>query len=155
LPLAVGRRRSGLTSVVAAPTKWDLPFIRRFMLAFGLLSSVFDYLSFGLLLWVFKAQQSEFQTGWFVESVLSASIIVLVVRTPKSFYRSRPGTWLIITTAAVAVMVMVLPLTPAAAWFGFTALPWQMYLSIIGIVTLYIFSAEALKRWFYRKVAKR
>lgn len=133
------------------PANWDLTFIRRFMLTFGLLSSIFDYLSFGVLLWVFKANEALFQTGWFVESVLSASIIVLIVRTRHVFYRSRPGKWLLLATALIAGVVLLLPLSPLAKVFGFTAMPLSLYGAIIGVVSGYVLSAEAVKHWFYRK----
>ena len=140
---------------VAAPTSWDLGFIRRFMLAFGLLSSVFDYLSFGLLLFVFHADERLFQTGWFVESVLSAATIVLVVRTRRPFYRARPGRWLALATALVALSVLLLPLTPLARAFGFVPLPLALYGAVLGIVGTYIIAAELLKQWFYRRYAGR
>lgn len=140
---------------VSQPTQWDLGFIRRFMLTFGLLSSVFDYMSFGLLVVVFKTSESLFQTGWFVESVLSASTIVLVVRTRRAFYRARPGTWLAITTAAIALTVLLLPMTPLARVFGFSPMPPLLYGAVLGIVMVYVLSAEGLKRWFYRTQATK
>lgn len=136
--------------VVEKPTQWDLRFIRRFMLAFGWLSSVFDYVSFGVLLWVFHTHESLFQTGWFVESVLSASSIVLVVRTRRAFYRARPGKWLVLTTAMVVLLVLALPISPVAHVFGFSPLPMALYGAVLGIVCCYIVSAELLKHWFYR-----
>jgi Mg2+-importing ATPase len=139
---------------VAQPTRWDLRFIRHFMLAFGLLSSLFDYASFGLLLLVFRAGEHLFQTGWFVESVLSASAVVLVVRTRRPFFRSRPGRWLAVATAGVALVVLALPFSPLARVFGFTPLPWQLLGAILLIVATYVLSAEALKRWFYRRYAE-
>ncbi len=83
------------------PRRWDIGFIRRFMLIFGLLSSVFDYLTFAALLFVFRATTVQFRTGWFVESVVSASLIVLVVRTRRPFFRSRPGKPLVAATLAI------------------------------------------------------
>lgn len=136
------------------PADWNLPFIWRFMLTFGLLSSVFDYLSFGVLLWVFRANEPLFQTGWFVESVLSASIIVLVVRTRQVFYKSQPSKWLLLGTALVVVGVLLLPISPLARVFGFTAMPLSLYGAIIGVVTVYVLSAEGLKHWFYRAYGK-
>ncbi len=141
-------------AAIEKPANWDLTFIRRFMLTFGLLSSVFDYLSFGVLLWVFKANEPLFQTGWFVESVLSASIIVLVVRTRQVAYKSRPSTWLMGATALIAAVVLLLPISPLARVFGFTTIPLSLYGAIIGIVTVYVLSAEALKHWFYRRYRK-
>ena len=139
-------------AAIEHPAKWNLPFIRRFMLAFGLLSSVFDYLSFGLLLWVFHAHEGLFQTGWFVESVLSASLVVLVVRTRRVFYRSQPGAWLLRATVLVALLVLALPVIgPVARVFGFVPLPLALYGAILGVVGGYVLAAEGLKQWFYRK----
>lgn len=137
-------------SALENPAKWDMKFIRRFMMTFGLLSSVFDYLSFGVLLWVFKASETLFQTSWFVESVLSASAIVLVVRTRKVFYHSRPGSWLLLATALIMGAVVLFPISPLAGVFGFVKMPLPLYGAIIGIVGCYVLSAEALKHWFYR-----
>ncbi len=140
---------------VAKPARWDLPFIRRFMLTFGLLSSLFDFVTFGLLLTIFKANESTFQTGWFVESVLSAVVIVLVVRTRRPFYQSKPGNWLAIVTGLVGLLVLVLPLSPLARLFNFSPLPLPLYGAMLGIVVAYVLAAEALKRWFYRHFASR
>ncbi len=124
------------------------------LMTFGLLSSVFDYLSFGVLLWVFKANEALFQTGWFVESVLSASTIVLVVRTRQVFYRSRPGKWLMLATALIAGVILLLPISPVARVFEFTPMPLSLYGVILGVVGCYVLSAEALKHWFYRTYKK-
>ena len=136
---------------IRSPQKWDLNFIRRFMLIFGFLSSVFDYLTFGVLLWVMHAREDIFQTGWFVESVISAILIVLVVRTRSSFLKSLPGKYLLAATVAVLIFVLILPLTPIANWFGFVRLPAVFYLYMLGIIAAYLFAAETAKRWFYKK----
>ena len=114
------------------------------MLAFGLLSSVFDYLSCGLLPWVFHAHEGLFQTGWFVESVLSASLVVLVVRTRRVFYRSRPGAWLLRATVLVALALPVIG--SVARVFGFVPLPLALYGAILGVVGGYVLAAEGLKQ---------
>src|SRR6185369_5216256 len=84
--------------VISKPHKWDIKFIQRFMIVFGLISSLFDYLTFVVLLLVFHATQDQFRTGWFLESVCSASLIVLVIRSRKPFFRSRPSKYLFATT---------------------------------------------------------
>ncbi|MDR7438066.1 MAG: magnesium-translocating P-type ATPase [Armatimonadota bacterium] len=135
---------------IERPRRWDTGFIRRFMLTFGLVSSLFDYLTFGVLLWVLRAGAAEFRTGWFVESVVSAALIVLVVRTRGSFLRSRPGRALAGLTVAVAAATPVIPSTPLGAAFGFVPLP-PVFLALMGLIVLgYIGSAELAKRWFYR-----
>ncbi|MFI5136456.1 MAG: magnesium-translocating P-type ATPase [Sphingobacteriales bacterium] len=138
---------------IQSPQHWDLKFIRRFMIIFGLLSSVFDYLTFGVLVFVFHAKEKAFQTGWFIESVISATLIVLVVRTRLPFFKSLPGKYLSIATAFILVFVLVLPLTPMSLWFGFVQLPVSFYGWILMIVICYILSAELAKHWFYKKIS--
>jgi Mg2+-importing ATPase len=139
---------------IGKPHRWDIKFIQRFMLIFGLLSSVFDYLTFGVLLYFMKAGEKVFQTGWFVESVVSASLIVLVVRTRLPFLKSLPGKWLAIATGLVVAVVVALPFTPLAAVLGFAAMPLSFYGWMLLIVGAYIGSAEMAKQWFYRKLQK-
>jgi P-type Mg2+ transporter len=134
------------------PQRWDLPFIQHFMLAFGLLSSVFDYLTFVVLLFVMNANEKTFQSGWFVESVISATLIVLVVRTRLPFMRSLPGKYLSMATILVLLTVLFLPLTPIAGIFGFVPLPISFYGWMLLIVGAYLGSAEILKGWFYRRL---
>ncbi|WP_295676821.1 magnesium-translocating P-type ATPase [uncultured Mucilaginibacter sp.] len=140
---------------IQTPQRWDLGFIKRFMIIFGLLSSVFDYLTFGVLLLFMHAKEKEFQTGWFVESVISAILIVLVVRTRLSFLKSLPGKYLSIATVLVFVFVIAIPFTSMAAWFGFTQLPLKYYGLMVLIVTAYLLSAEFAKRLFYRRMLSK
>ncbi len=137
---------------VSKPHRWDIKFIQRFMIVFGLLSSVYDYLTFGVLLFFMKANEKVFQTGWFVESVISATLIVLVVRTRLPFFKSLPGKYLSIATSLIILFVLILPFTPLAALFGFVSLPLAFYGWMLLIVTAYIISAELAKRWFYRRL---
>ena len=138
--------------MILRPRRWDIAFIRRFMLTFGLLSSVFDYLTFGALIWMLKATPEQFRTGWFLESVISASLIVLVVRSRRPFFKSPPSPALLATTLAVVVMTLLVPLTPLAGLFGFHPLPVSFLLMMGLIVLLYIGSAEWVKRAFYAKM---
>lgn len=134
------------------PRRWDIKAIRKFMVTFGLLSSLFDYMTFGLLLLVLHATESQFRTGWFVESVISASLIVLVIRSRKSFYKSKPGKYLLVATLAVVVLILLLPVSPLGRLFEFGKLPFHYYLLLLSIVVLYVISAEITKRIFYKKV---
>jgi Mg2+-importing ATPase len=134
------------------PRRWDIKAIRKFMVTFGLVSSVFDYLTFGLLLLVMHANEGQFRTGWFVESVISASLIVLVIRSRKPFFRSRPGKYLLIATLSIAVITLFLPVTPLGNIFGFSPLPFKTYLLLLLIVAFYILAAEITKKIFYKKV---
>jgi Mg2+-importing ATPase len=141
--------------LVRKPRHWDIKLIRKFMLTFGLLSTLFDFLTFGFLIFVLNATTTQFRTAWFMESVISASLIVLVIRTRKTFLRSRPSKFLLISTAAVIVATLILPLIAGfSEFFGFTALDSSFYLSIALIVTLYIIGAELVKAFFYRKAMR-
>ncbi|MBZ5637735.1 MAG: magnesium-translocating P-type ATPase [Acidobacteriia bacterium] len=136
--------------MLARPRRWDIGFIRSFMLTFGVLSSVFDYLTFGALLYFLRAGTDQFRTGWFVESVLSASLIVLVVRSRRPFFRSRPGRRLLLATLGVAAVTLVLPFLPFAPALGLTRLPASFLALLALIVAMYIVSGELAKRFFYR-----
>jgi Mg2+-importing ATPase len=137
--------------MVDYPRRWNIKAIRKFMMTFGLLSSVFDYLTFGALLRVFHATQDQFRTGWFLESVCSASLIVLVIRSQKPFFRSRPSKYLSIATLSTVVLTLILPFPPIGLIFGFSPLPTSFLLLVGIIVTAYIVSAEIAKTVFYRK----
>jgi P-type Mg2+ transporter len=137
--------------LVAEPRRWDMRFIGRFMLEFGALSSAFDLITFGVLLFAFHATVPEFRTGWFVLSLLTELVIALVVRTRRPFYRSRPGRVLWISTGALIVLALALPFLPYVDLLGFEPLPLALLLALAGITGAYVVGAEALKRWFYRR----
>jgi Mg2+-importing ATPase len=137
---------------VKRPRRWDIRFIRNFMLVFGSVSSLFDYLTFGVLLLLLQADRDQFRTGWFAESVISAALIVLIVRTRQPFFRSRPGRQLLIATLVVVGAVLVLPLTPLGALFSFRLLPVAFIGLLAGIVALYIGAAEIAKAIFYKRM---
>jgi len=139
------------TPMIKEPRRIDLKFIRRFMIVFGIISSLFDYATFGVLLYWAKAGQTEFRTAWFIESVVSAALIVLVVRTSCPFYRNKPGKYLLFSTLAIVVITLTLPSTPLSPLLGFARLPLRLY-GIIGIIVIaYMTTAETAKRLFYRK----
>ncbi|MCI0455000.1 MAG: magnesium-translocating P-type ATPase, partial [Candidatus Dadabacteria bacterium] len=138
--------------MVEQPRRWDIKFIRNFMLTFGAVSSLFDYLTFGVLILILHATTDQFRTGWFMESVISASMIVLVIRTRKPFLKSKPGRYLLIATFLIVVVTLILPFTPLAESFGFRPLSFSFYLVLAVILALYIILAEITKRVFYRRV---
>jgi P-type Mg2+ transporter len=138
--------------MVNYPRHWDIKVIRKFMITFGLVSSVFDYLTFGLLLLILHTNQGQFRTGWFMESVISAAIIVLVIRSRKPFYKSLPGKYLLIATFSVVLVTIFLPFSPIGVLFGFSPLGLTTYLLLFLIVAIYIFAAEITKRIFYKRV---
>jgi len=139
--------------LVEKPRRWNISFIRNFMMTFGLLSSVFDYLTFGVLFFILHASPEEFRAGWFLESVISASLVVLVVRTRMPFFKSVPGKKLLTATLLVISVTLVLPfISVGRKLFGFTALPISFLVLMGVIVALYIISAELVKKVFYKKV---
>jgi P-type Mg2+ transporter len=138
--------------MVDHPRRWDIKAIRKFMITFGLVSSVFDYLTFGLLLLVIHTNESQFRTGWFLESVISASFIVLVIRSRKAFFRSKPGKYLLLATLSIVGITFILPFTPFGNVFGFSPLSLTTCLLLMLIIVIYIFTAEFTKRIFYKKV---
>ena len=137
--------------LIEHPRRMDIGFIRRFMLIFGPLSSLFDYATFAALLWLMKASQQSFQTGWFIESVLSAGVVAFAVRTRLPFTRSKPSRAMLIMTAIVILITLWLPYSPLAGLLGFTSLSLPFLIVIFGIVVLYFISAELTKYWFYRE----
>jgi Mg2+-importing ATPase len=136
--------------LVDRPRRWDMRFIGRFMVEFGLLSSAFDLLTFGVLLWGFQAGVEEFRAAWFVESLLTELLIALVVRTRRPCLRSRPGTTLLVSTLLLALLAPAIPYLPFARELGFAPLPAALTAAVLGITAAYVLAAELLKRWFYR-----
>jgi Mg2+-importing ATPase len=138
--------------IVESPRQWDIKFIRKFMIVFGLLSTIFDYATFGTLFFVLHSVIDQFRTAWFMESVISASMIVLVIRTRKPLFKSKPSKHLLIATLSIVGITAILPFTPVAQIFGFIGLS-PLYLLAVGvIVLLYIIAAEIVKEIFYKRV---
>jgi Mg2+-importing ATPase len=138
--------------LVNKPRRMDIKFIRNFMIVFGLLSSIFDYLTFGALLLLLHAQPEQFRTGWFLESVISASLVVLVVRTRQSILNSKPGKYLLMATLATVGVTIIIPWTPLGTLLGFQPLPLSLVLVLGAIVLFYVTAAENVKRVFYQQV---
>ena len=139
--------------MIEQPHKWNIHFIRNFMIIFGLVSSVFDYATFGLLLFVVHATEQQFQTGWFIESLLTELVIALVVRTRRPFFRSKPGKLLWTMTLAVSLVTLSVPYLPFGHFLGFTPLPIWLMAALVALTGLYIGAAEIAKKFFYAKFA--
>jgi Mg2+-importing ATPase len=135
--------------LVERPRRWDMRFIRNFMVVFGLISSAFDFLTFGALLFLVRATPELFRTGWFVESLLTELAIALVVRTRLPVSRSAPGRLLWRSTLAVALLTLALPYLPTDSLFSFVPLPAEVMALLLGITALYVATAELAKRRFY------
>jgi Mg2+-importing ATPase len=136
---------------VERPRRWDIKFIRDFMIAFGIISSVFDFLTFGALLFLLKASQDQFRTGWFLVSVMTELLIVPVIRTWRPFYKSRIGKPLLISTVIVLIATLLLPYLPLNRLLGFTPLPLSYLLTFGVITTLYLVASEITKKFIYRR----
>lgn len=137
--------------MIARPRHWDIRFVRNFMLALGPISSAFDFMTFALLIWVFEANQALFHTGWFIESLATQALVIFVIRTRGKPWKSHPHPLLAASSLSVVCMAIVLPYTPIGEWFGFVPVPLGLLISLGTITSVYLFSAEQAKRWFYSK----
>lgn len=138
--------------LVQKPRTWDVKFIRDFMITFGIISSLFDFLTFAVLLYVLRATTEQFRTGWFVESVMTEVLIIVVMRTWKPFYKSLPGRTLTIAMLVVVLITLALPYTPLSGPLGLVPLKIS-WLLMLGLITVaYAVATELPKRFFYRRV---
>jgi P-type Mg2+ transporter len=133
------------------PRRWQIAFIRRFMMIIGPISSIYDFLTFGLLLWVFKADARLFHTGWFVESLLTQTLVVFVIRTAKAPFRSRPSRPLLFTILGAGLAGAVIPYTGLGRVIGFDPMPPALLGAIAGLTVTYLALVQLVKSWFYRK----
>ena len=132
------------------PVRWNIEFIERVMLVLGPVSSLFDFLTFFALLWLFGASEPMFQTGWFIESLATQSLVIFVIRTRKAPWRSLPHPILTILTLGVVLIGLLIPLTPLGALFGFVEPPPAFYLFLVSAVAAYLLLVEGVKRLLYR-----
>jgi P-type Mg2+ transporter len=135
---------------IERPRRWSIRSLRGFMAVFGSISSLFDFLTFGVLLWIYRAGPELFRTGWFVESLMTELLITLVVRTYRPFYRSKPGRLLWISTLVMAVVTLLIPYLPGVTIFDFEPLPPALLAILLGITALYVAASELAKRLIYR-----
>jgi Mg2+-importing ATPase len=140
---------------VKQPKKWSIADIKKFMLVFGPVSSLFDFITFGILLWYFKANAPLFQSGWFLESLVTQTAIVLSIRTQLvPFYRSHMSTVFAAGIFGIITVALIIPFTPVGPLFSFVVPPLTYYYLLAGIVVSYIVIVELLKLWFYSLTAK-
>jgi P-type Mg2+ transporter len=132
--------------LVEQPRRWDIGAIGRYMIQFGLLSSVFDVLTFVMLLVVFHSAAAQFRTAWFVESLLTELVVALVIRTRRPLFRSRPGSLLLWMTVIIATAAITIPYLPVAAPLGFVPLSPVMLGAIVAITAAYVSAVEIAKR---------
>jgi Mg2+-importing ATPase len=137
------------------PQGWDMAFIRNFMWTIGPVSSLFDFLTFYILLTVLEANEALFQTGWFIESLATQTLVIFVIRTRGNPLLNRPSPVLVATSCTVVALAAWLPYSPLAAYFGFVAPPLKFFLILVGMVVVYLALVEAVKRGFYKFYASR
>ncbi|PYC87330.1 magnesium-translocating P-type ATPase [Streptomyces tateyamensis] len=136
------------------PSHWDIAFIRRFMICFGPLSSVFDFVTFGVMLWVFHAGPALFRSGWFVESLATQTLVIFAIRTRRiPFFRSHPSLPLTLAALGVVAVGSLLPATPLAATLGFQPLPGAFFAALVAMIIAYLVLIEIGKRLFYGAAA--
>lgn len=135
--------------ILEKPNRWNMAFIRRFMIGFGLLSSFFDLTTFVALFFLLNASIEQFRSGWFLESVLSATLISLLIRTQRVFYQSKPSRYMILSSLSIVAFTLILPYLPIASLFGLEQLNLSFYITISIIVIGYLISIEFAKRRFY------
>jgi len=138
---------------IQLPQQWRITFIRNFMIVFGLVSTAFDFLTFGVLLLILHASVEEFRTAWFLESLLTEVLIIFVIRTRKWFYQSRPSPILIANAVIVTLLSFSLAYLPIQPVTGFISLSVSLLGTIVGISILYVLATEGIKSWFYRQIA--
>ncbi len=132
------------------PSHWDIAFIRRFMVRFGPISSVFDFATFAVMLWVFHATAAEFRSGWFVESLATQTLIVFVIRTRRvPFFRSRPSMPLLVSVITVVVGAII-PQRPINTTLGFAPLPPAFFAVLVAFVVSYLACVEVAKHFFFK-----
>jgi Mg2+-importing ATPase len=132
------------------PLKWDIKLIERFMLVFGPVSSIFDFLTFYAMLALFHAGEALFQTGWFIESMVTQTIVVFCIRTRRLCFRSKPGKFLTIMNIGAIALAIGLPFVPWGKWFGFIAPPPLFFLFLVVATLAYVGLVEVSKVLFYR-----
>ncbi len=142
-------------AALVRPVRWDLTLIQRFMLVLGPVSSVFDFLTFAILIALFGSNEALFQTGWFVESLATQVLVIFVIRTRGSPLAVRAHPALAVLAIAAVAIGWIIPLTPLGHAFGFAAPPAAFYLLVVALVGVYLVLVEAVKRLFFRRIAGR
>ena len=135
------------------PRHWDMNFIRNFMLVVGPVSSIFDFITFYIMLHLFHAGEKLFHTGWFVESMATQVLVIFIIRTRRNPFKSHPNIWLTLSSLSVVFLAVVLPFTPLGGYFGFVPPSLSFYTIVAGLVFFYLIAVEVIKHWFFRRFA--
>ncbi|MDD5477023.1 MAG: magnesium-translocating P-type ATPase [Candidatus Omnitrophica bacterium] len=137
---------------VIKPRPWNIKYIRNFMVIIGPISSIYDFLTYGVMLFIFHAQAELFHTGWFIESLCTQTLVIHIIRTGKiPFIESRPSRFLMFMSVIIVSIGMAIPFTPLAKPFGFVKPPPMYFLALFIMVVTYLFFVQAVKKWFIRK----
>lgn len=132
------------------PSHWNMKLIRNFMITFGIHSSLFDFLTFYALYYYFDLRDSAFQTGWFLESVMTELVIIFIIRTKKPFMKSKPGKWLLTTSAFAFLFTVLLPVSPFADLLGLSIAHVQQAIALAIIMIAYVLTADVVKTFFFK-----
>lgn len=135
---------------VAKPRTWNIDFIRNFMLVLGPVSSLFDFLTFYVLLVVLQADEALFRTGWFIESLATQVLVIFVIRTPQNPFHISPDRLLVVASLSIVSLAVFLPILPIGEFFGFVVPPLKYFVILVLMVIAYLTLVEFVKRWFYR-----
>ena len=134
------------------PKKMEINSIKKYMWTFGPISSIYDFMTYFVMIVIFKAGESLFQTGWFIESMMTQLLVVFLIRTKRSpFYKSKPGKWLFLSIISVGLIVLITPFTPLGTILGFKSPPLTYFLVLIAMVVTYLTIVEFVKKWFFKK----
>ena len=136
-------------SYMARPRKWDTGTIQRFMFGLGPISSVYDFLTFGVMLWLFHAGPELFRTGWFIESLATQTLVIFVIRTAGNPFKSRPSTALLVTVFGGVLAGILVVVSPLGAVLGFAPLPLAFFGVLVLMVVTYLVIIQLVKRRFY------
>lgn len=131
---------------------WNIEYIKKFILCIGPISSIFDFITFGVLLWVFRAPQQLFNTGWFLESLCTQTLVIHIIRTGKiPFIESKPSQFLMFTSIYIVTLGLIIPFTPLGRYFRFVMPPFLFFVALLMIIVAYLFLVQFVKRWFIAK----
>ncbi|MDD2653541.1 MAG: cation transporting ATPase C-terminal domain-containing protein, partial [Candidatus Omnitrophica bacterium] len=137
---------------IAKPRQWNVNYFKKFMIIIGPISSIYDFLTYGVMLFIFHAQAALFHTGWFIESLCTQTLVIHVIRTGKiPFIESRPSRFLILTSILIVSIGIFIPFSPLAKAFGFVAPPPMYFVALFLMVTTYLFFVQKVKKWFIGK----
>jgi len=134
------------------PRPWDVQYIKRFMIVIGPISSIFDFVTYGVMFFVFNANEALFHTGWFIESLCTQTLVIHIIRTSKApFLESMPSRFLVFTSIFIIAAGIIITFSPLAKPFGFVAPPPAYFIALLAIVITYLFMVQAVKKWFIKK----